>query len=147
MPAWRGQRRAGLRGFDAGLHGAQHREQLLVGDAEPVAEIHALRAEAFADMRVQEPVADGGRELAPVIALDQRHHHVERGDAAGAGDAIAVDLEQRRHHRDIGEGLAEGGEMLPMQRGAALIEQARLGEHVRPAGDAADGDASSAPDA
>ena len=55
----------GLRGFDAGLHGAQHREQLLVGDAQPIAEIHALRAEAFADMRVQEPVADGGRELAP----------------------------------------------------------------------------------
>ena len=92
-------------------------------------------------MGVQEPVADRGRELAAVIALDQRHHHVERGDAARAGDAVAVDLEQRRHHLDIGEGLAEGRQMLPMQRRAALIEQPGLGEDVGPAGDAADGDA------
>ena len=125
MPAWRASAARGCGVSMLRLHGAQHREQLLVGDAEPIAQIHALRAEAFADMRVQEPVADGSRELAPVIALDQSHHHVERGDAAGAGDAIAVDLEQRRHDRDIGEGLAEGGQVLPMQRGAALIEQAR----------------------
>ena len=63
------QRRARLRRLDARLHGAQHAEQLLVGDAQPVAEIHALRAEALADMGVQEPVADarrraGGRDRA-----------------------------------------------------------------------------------
>ena len=145
MPAWRA---SAARGCGVSMLISMARstaDQLLVGDAQPIAEIHALRAEAFADMGVQEPVADRGRELAPVIALDQRHHHVERGDAAGAGDAVAVDLEQRRHHVDIGEGLAEGRQVLPMQRGAALIEQPGLGEHVRTAGDAADGDASSAP--
>ena len=51
------QRRTGLRRLDADLHGAQHRDQLLVGHAQAIAEIHALRAEAFADMRVQEPLA------------------------------------------------------------------------------------------
>ena len=60
-----GERGARLRRLDAGLHGAQHDEQLLVGDPEPVAEIHALRAEAFADMGVQEPVADAAASWRP----------------------------------------------------------------------------------
>src|SRR5262245_5730301 len=46
------QRGARERRLDARLHRAQDRQQLLVGDAEPVAEIHALRAEALADMSV-----------------------------------------------------------------------------------------------
>ena len=131
MPAWRASAARGCGVSMLVSMARSTREQLLVGDAEPVAEIHALRAEAFADMSVQEPVADGGRELAAVIALDQRDHHVERGDAARAGDAVAVDLEQRRHDRDIGEGLAEGGQMLPMQRGAAPIEQPGLARECK----------------
>ena len=42
-----------------------------------------------------------------------------------------------------GKASRKAGQVLPMQRGAALIEQTGLGEHVRTAGDAADGDASS----
>ena len=139
MPA-SGREPRGARRLQAHLHAAQHADQRLVGDAEPVAQVHALRPHTLADMGVQEPVADRGRKLAAVIALDQRHHHVERRDAARAGDAVAVDLEQRRHDLDIGKGLAESRQMLPMQRRAALIEQPGLGEDVGPAGDAADGD-------
>ena len=134
--ASRAQRR-----LEIGLHGAQRSDELLVGHPEPVAQIHALRPEPFADMCVQEPVADRGRKLAPVVALDQRHHHVERGDAARAGDAIAVDLEQRRRDLDIGEGFAEGRLMFPMQRRARAVEQPGFRQDVRPAGNAADGDA------
>src|SRR3546814_903036 len=76
--------------LDARLHGAQHEEQLLVGDAEPVAQIHTLGSEALADMGVQKPIADGSRELAPVIALDDGDHHIECRDAARAGDPVAV---------------------------------------------------------
>ncbi len=102
------------------------RKQLLVSDAEPKPQIHALRTEAFADMSVQEPVADGGGELAAVIALDQGYHHVERGNATGAGDPVAVDLEQRRRDGNIREGFAEGGLVFPMQRDAPAIEQPGL---------------------
>ena len=32
---------------------------------------------------------------------------------------------------DVGEGLAEGRQMLPMERGAALVEQPGLGEECK----------------
>ena len=81
-------------------------------------------------MRVQEPVADSSGKLVAVIALDQRHHHVERGDAARTGDAIAVDLKQRRCDLDVGEVFAEGGLMLPMQRRPVLVEESGARENV-----------------
>ena len=104
-------------------------------------QIHALRAHALADMGVQEPVADRGGKLAAMIALDQRHHHVERRDAARAGDAVAVDLEQRGRDGDIREIFAEGRLMLPMERHAATVEKSGAGEDVGSARDAADGHA------
>src|SRR6476620_8003396 len=92
-------------------------------------------------MRVQEPVADRGRKLAAMIALDQRHHHVERRDAARAGDAVAVDLEQRWCDGDIREIFAEGRLMLPFLSDTATTEKTGAGEEVGSAGDAADGHA------
>src|SRR6185436_8300341 len=118
-----------------------HAQQLLVGNAKPEPEIHALRAYAFADMGMQEPVADGGGKLAPVITLDESHHHVERRNAARAGDAVAVDLEQRGRDGDIREIFAEGRLMLPMERDAATGEKSGAGEEVGSARDAADGHA------
>ena len=56
MPA--GKRVARQRRLEIRLHGAQRSDELLVGHPEPVAHIHALRPEPFADMCVQEPVAD-----------------------------------------------------------------------------------------
>ena len=43
---------------------------------------------------------------------------------------------------DVGKGLAEGRQVLPVERGAALVEQPGVGQHVGAARDAADGDAS-----
>src|SRR4029079_17312089 len=92
-------------------------------------------------MGMEEPVADSGRKLAPMIALDQSDHHVESGDAAGAGDAVAVDLEQRRRHGDLGKRLPKGWLVFPMQRHPVPVENACLREKVGTAGNAADGDA------
>ena len=77
--------------------------RLLVADAEAMAEVHALRPHAFADVGEQEPLAHRRREIVAVVAGDQRHHHVERRDAAGAGDAVAVEHEERRHDIDVGK--------------------------------------------
>ena len=106
-----------------------------------MAEVHPLRPHALADVGEQEPLADRGGEVVAVVAGDQGDHHVERRDAARAGDAVAVEDEERRNDVDLREGLVEGGRMLPVERGAAAVEKAGPREHVGPAGDAADGDA------
>src|SRR6476620_3409597 len=92
-------------------------------------------------MGVQEPVADRGGKLAAVVALDQGDHHVERRDASGAGDPVAVDLEQRGRDGDIREIFAEGWLMLPMERDAATGAKSGAGEEAGSARDAADGHA------
>src|SRR6476620_409461 len=134
-----GELRTGLRRLYASFHAAKHAQQLLVGDAEPKPQIHALRAHAFADMGVQEPVADRDGKLAAVVALDQGDQHVERRDASGAGNPVAVDLEQRGRDGDIREIFAEGWLMLPMERDAAAVEKAGASENIGSAGDPADG--------
>src|SRR5215471_847830 len=89
-------------------------------------------------MGVKKPITNVGRELAPVILLDDGNHHIKGGDAARTGDPVAVDLEQRWHDGDIGKGLAEGRQMFPVERGAAFIEETRSGEEIRSAGNSAE---------
>ena len=92
-------------------------------------------------MRVQEPVSHRSGKLVAVIALNQRHHHVERGDTARTGDAVTVDLKQRRRDLDLGEVFAESGLMLPMQRRPVPVEKSGARENVGTTGYAADGHA------
>jgi hypothetical protein len=66
-----------------------------------------------------------------MIDADQRVHHVERGDAAGAGEAVAIDLEQGVTEMEKGKGLRKGRDVLPVDRASVSIEQARLGEKIR----------------
>ena len=65
------------------------------------------------------------------LRLEEDRHAVTRHLEAAA---------PRRQQRDrgVGKGLAEGGQVFPMERRAALIEQSRLGEEVRSAGNTAD---------
>ena len=69
---------------------------------------------------------------APFLAGDQRQHHVDRGRAAGAGEAVAVDLEQLLRRLDIRELLAEAVEVLPVDGAAMAVEQPCLGQDVGP---------------
>jgi hypothetical protein len=54
-----------------------------------------------------------------MIDADQRVHHVERGDAAGAGEAVAIDLEQGVTEMEKGKGLRKGRDVLPVDRDRA----------------------------
>ena len=69
-------------GRDALGVAAKDAQKLLVRHAEPDAQIHALGTHALADLGVQEPVPDRSGKLPAMIGLDERHHHVEGGDAA-----------------------------------------------------------------
>ncbi len=79
---------------------------------------------------MDELVGDLRGDVRPVVADDQRQHHVGRRRAAGAGEAVAVDLEQ------VGPDLEPvmlGGEarlVLPVDRRPVAVEEAGLGQHV-----------------
>ena len=131
-----GQDLAGERRFEVGLHRREHPQQARVAHAEALAQVHPLRAQPLADLIVQEPVADPRREPGAVVAADQVEHQVEGGDAAGAGDPLALDLEQRADHLDVGIALLEGRHVLPVQRAAPAREQAGAGQQIGAAGNA-----------
>ena len=91
----------------------------------------ALRTLAAANLRLQKPVADGRRDRRPMIYADQCMHHVERGDSAGAGEAVAINLKQRVAEVKKGKRLREGRNMLPVDRASVSVKQACLGEKIR----------------
>ena len=63
-------------------------------DAEPGAQFHALALVRVAHAVVDQLVGDARGDILPLLAGDERQHHVDRRRAARAGEACAVDLEQ-----------------------------------------------------
>ena len=63
------------------------------------------------------------RERRAVRLRDQVQHHVERGGAAGAGDACAVDLEQVIGDVELGKLLAQPVDILPVDGAAPVFER------------------------
>src|SRR5882757_3037352 len=71
------------------------------------------------------------------LQLNQIEHEIERCGAAGAGVPVPVDGEQlvaNAHSRKL---LAQGGEILPMNRGAKIVEQAGPRKGIAPGAQAA----------
>ena len=66
-----------------------------------------------------------------MLAGNQRQHHVERGGAAGAGEAVTVDLEQTAGGFDFRKGLGEAGQILPVDGAFVAVEQAGFGQNMR----------------
>ena len=130
--------RAGERLLDATLHLGDDADQLRVGDAEPRAELHPLALVALAHAVVDELVGHAGGDLLPELPGDQGQHHVDRGRAARAGEARPVELEQLLGHVEPGELFAQRILVLPMDRAAVTVEQARLGQDIRAGADRAD---------
>ena len=64
------------------------------------------------------------------LGFHQVQHQVERCDPAGAGEAVAVDGEQLIIQLDARELLVQRREILPVDRGAVLVEKSGLGERV-----------------
>ena len=97
--------------------------------AQPGAE---LRLAARAVQEDDEVAGDAQRGLGTVVVLDERQGEVDARGHAGRGpdvavadpDRLAVDLDPRMAAR---ERVAP----CPVRRGAAAVEQARLGEHER----------------
>ena len=67
-------------------------------------------------------------------------HHVERGDAAAAGDALAVDHEAGRARDEVGEGFRQHRRVFPVDGEIPPREQARRREEEGPPGNAAEAD-------
>ena len=72
--------------------------------------------------------ADHLGEVVAVLGADQLEHQVERGDAAGAGEPVAVAQEQLLDHLDLGMALMEQLHGLPVQRDSVAVEQAGGGQ-------------------
>lgn len=99
---------------------------------------HALRPRPFPDLGLQEPLADGERQFAAMLAGDHRMHHVERRGAAAAGQAVAVDLVERAAQVEGRIFLQQGRRMFPMDGEAIAGEQIGPRQQIRPPRDAAD---------
>ncbi|MNY69171.1 hypothetical protein D3C86_2070680 [compost metagenome] len=75
------------------LHFANHMHQLLVADAIARCHLHALVILAGAYAAQHELLGNLNRELRAVGMGDQVEHQVDRGRAAGRGDAPTIDFE------------------------------------------------------
>ena len=91
---------------------------------------HALAVVGAADAIDDALLGDLGRELVAMCQGDPVEHQVQRGRAAGAGEAVAVDLVEVRGDRNLRERLDEARQVLPVDRAAMAVEQAGAGQHV-----------------
>ena len=70
------------------------------------------------------------RDARPVLQLDQVQHEVERRRAARTGETIPVDAEHLVVELYPRKFLAQRRQVLPMDRGAVVVEQARPGQGI-----------------
>ena len=114
---------------DVGFHQLDDEEQLGVLQAEPGAERQPLAVGRRAHAVGQRLLADLRDDLLVEMLADQVQHHVERGGAAGAGVAIAVDLEEVGIDLRLRKALREGRQRFPVDGAAAAFQDAGVGEH------------------
>ena len=136
-----GRRRQSLpseRAFYMALDQLQRRQQMRVRRLVALLQRAPLRARAETNFGLHEPFADLVGQNTSLLCGDHGVHHVERGDAPGAGQPVAVDHIQRTPQRELWKAFPEGRHMLPMDRAAIAVEKPRARENERPARDAAD---------
>ena len=80
---------------------------------------------------------DGAGQGGAEAGLDDGQHQAERGDAAGAGDAVAVDGVKVADEVDLGELLLDRRQVLPMDGAAAAAQQPGGGQRERAGAEAA----------
>lgn len=123
------------------LHQRDHFEQRLVRRAEPCDERHPLLSARVAHVFDDELLGDLRDARGAHPCGDQVQHHVERRDAARAGDAIAVDDEQLLQEARVRELLLQRRHVLPVDRARVAREQPRLRERIGARAQAAERDA------
>ena len=72
------------------------------------------------------------------FAVWEAQHQVERGRAAGAGEAATVYLEKLSRCIQVGEVLAEAGQVFPMDGAAIAVKQSGFGKGIAARGQGAD---------
>ena len=65
------------------------------------------------------------RQCLPLIPADQVQNQIKGGHRAGTGDAVAVDYVSLAHGVDVGKPFCEACQLLPMNRRAVPVQQAR----------------------
>src|ERR1700688_773111 len=76
-------------------------------------------ADAFEDELLRHQLRDPWSKL----LLYQIEHEIERCGSAGTGVPVPVDGEQLVADAHAGKLLAQGGQILPVNRGAKIVEQ------------------------
>lgn len=86
---------------------------------------------------MQIPIVDRGGQGGAVCLFDQRVHQIECRHAASTCHALAVDHIKPALDCDARELLGEGGQVVPMDRRAEAVEQARACQCIGAARDTA----------
>ena len=140
-PGARGERIERERLLDVLVHQLRHGNQALVSAAHLGAQRHVLRVALAAHPLHDELLGDELRGARAELAAHQCEHQIERGHPARAGEAVAVDRKEliaQLHPREL---LAQRREVLPVDRGAVVIEQPRPRERVAAGAQRAERDA------
>lgn len=112
-------------------HGFHDAAQLVGLGGQVALGAHALAVGGRADALVLELVGHQIGEVGTVIGADDLQHQVDRGRAARAGVALAVDLEHVAGALDLGEFFLKAGAVLPVDGAAEPVELAGFGQDVR----------------
>jgi hypothetical protein len=99
-------------------------------NAEPDPIGHALVIVRLANAIEQALFGNLGRQLLTVVSGDEVEHQIERRGAPRAGQPAPIDLEQIGAHVDVGQLLHEPRQILPMDRAAMTVQEARPGQQV-----------------
>ncbi len=126
------------RRFDRRLHLLEHHQQARMIDPVTLRQRRPLGRTGAFHLGMKIPVADPTGEIRAHTFRDQRVHHVERGHAAAAGDAVAIENIARLTGSKTGKGLHQGRRMLPVDGEVAILQQSRRCHQIRTAGNAAD---------
>src|ERR1700692_601616 len=97
-------------------------------DLRPQRHVLAVRilTDALDDELLRHQLRDSRSEL----QLNQIEHEIERCSSAGTGVPVPVDGEQLVADAHAGKLLAQGGQVLPVNRGSKIVEQAGARQRV-----------------
>src|SRR5258706_14601664 len=108
------------------------------GYAQAMRQIHPLISPRLTQRAMDELIRDQGGECRSVLLANQLQHHIQGSNATGAGADIAIEDEEIAADIKLGKSFAKGGQVIPMQGEAAVLQQAGAGQNEAGGADAAD---------
>lgn len=111
--------------LDRSLHLLQYVEQNGMVDAEALRRRSSLGRGRLSYLSVKIPIADAPGKICAHPVSDEGMHHVQRRDAATAGDAITVENEAGLSWSKMRKGLDESRGVFPVNGKIPSLEQSR----------------------